>query len=57
MRLGLSEERAWLSATNGRGPWWNSGASHLNQALPLKFFARLGLVSLMDQYHRLNSVT
>ena len=57
MRLGLSEERAWMSATNGRGPWWNSGASHLNQALPMKFFARLGLVSLMNQYHRLNSVT
>ena len=57
MRLGLSEDRAWMSATNGHGPWWNSGASHLNQALPLKFFARLGLVSLMGQYHRLNSVT
>jgi len=56
-RLGLSEERAWMSATNGRGPWWNSGASHLNQALPMKFFARLGLVSLMTQFHRLNSVT
>jgi len=53
MRLGLSEERAWASATNGRGPWWNSGASHLNQALPKKRFDRLGLVSLMDQYHRL----
>lgn len=53
MRLGLSEERAWRSATNGRGPWWNSGASHLNQALPKKVFDRIGLVSLMDQYHRL----
>ena len=53
MRSGISEERAWLSATNGRGPWWNSGASHLNQALPKKFFDRLGLVSLMAQYHRL----
>jgi RNA-directed DNA polymerase len=57
MRLGLSEDRAWMSAANGRGPWWNSGASHLNQALPLKFFTHLGLVSLMNQYHRLNSVT
>jgi RNA-directed DNA polymerase len=56
MRLGLSEVRAWTSATNGRGPWWNSGASHLNQALPKKFFDRLGLVSLMDQYHRLKCV-
>lgn len=53
MRLGLSEVRAWTSATNGRGSWWNSGASHLNQALPKKRFDRLGLISLLDQYHRL----
>jgi RNA-directed DNA polymerase len=57
MRLGLTEERAWRSATNGRGPWWNSGASHLNQALPKKVFDRIGLVSLMDQYHRLKCMT
>lgn len=57
MRLGLSEVRACTSASNGRGPWWNSGASHLNHALPKKVFDRLGLVSLMDQYHRLNYVT
>jgi RNA-directed DNA polymerase len=57
MRLGLSEVRARKSATNGRGPWWNSGASHLNQALPMKFFDRLGLVSLMAQYHRLKCAT
>jgi RNA-directed DNA polymerase len=57
MRLGLSENRAWRSATNGRGPWWNSGASHLNQALPKKVFVRIGLVSLMDQYHRLKCMT
>ena len=56
MRLGLSEVRAWTSATNGRGSWWNSGASHLNQALPKKFFDRLGLVSLMAHYHRLQCV-
>ena len=53
MRLGLSAVRAWTSATNGRGPWWNSGASHLNHAIPKGLFDRLGLVSLMDQYHRL----
>ncbi|NTW37902.1 MAG: group II intron reverse transcriptase/maturase, partial [Syntrophobacteraceae bacterium] len=28
MHRGLSEERAWRSALNKRGPWWNSGASH-----------------------------
>lgn len=25
----VSEARAWKSVTNGRGPWWNSGASHM----------------------------
>lgn len=48
MQRGLGEKRAWESATNGRGPWWNSGASHMNQAFPKKFFDRLGLVSLLD---------
>ncbi|TBW41666.1 group II intron reverse transcriptase/maturase, partial [Marinobacter halodurans] len=48
MRLGLSEPRAWTSAMNGRGPWWNSGASHMNAALPKKVFDRLSLVSLLD---------
>ncbi|MBY4679140.1 group II intron maturase-specific domain-containing protein [Marinobacterium arenosum] len=57
MRLGLPEERAWRSATNGRGPWWNSGAPHLNQALSKKVFDRIGLVSLMGQYHRLKCMT
>jgi len=52
-RLGLTPERAWRSATNGRGPWWNAGASHLNQALTAKRLARAGLVPLMAQYHRL----
>jgi len=48
MKQGLSEQRAWHSATNGRGPWWNSGASHMNQAFTKKFFDQLGLVSLLD---------
>ncbi|QAU23482.1 hypothetical protein EO087_05380 [Dyella sp. M7H15-1] len=43
---GLTEERAWHSARNGHGPWWNAGASHMNHAFPKAFFDRLGLVSL-----------
>jgi RNA-directed DNA polymerase len=43
---GLDRDRAWKSAYNGRGPWWNSGASHMNHALPISLFAGLGLVSL-----------
>jgi len=57
MRLGLGEERAWRSATNGRGPWWNAGASHINQALPKKYFDALELVSLLDQHRRLQCTT
>lgn len=45
-RRGLNEVRAWVSATNGRGPWWNAGASHMNEAYPLSYFNKLGLVSL-----------
>ncbi|PTB98109.1 group II intron reverse transcriptase/maturase, partial [Marinobacter sp. Z-F4-2] len=55
MRLGLTEPRAWKSATNGRGPWWNSGASHMNAALPKRVFDRLSLVSLLDTMNRLQS--
>ena len=53
MKYGLRKERAWKSAMNGRGPWWNSGASHMNQCFPKRFFDRLGLVSLLDQLRRL----
>jgi RNA-directed DNA polymerase len=47
MARGLTVERAWKSATNGRGPWWNSGASHMNQALPANYFWNFGLASLL----------
>ena len=50
MRYGLNQQRASVSAYNGRGPWWNSGASHMNQALPKRFFQQLGLFSLLDHY-------
>lgn len=56
MRAGLTEERAFRSAFNQRGPWWNSGASHMNQAFPKSFFDRLGLVSLLDTMRRLQCV-
>lgn len=52
-RLGLSEQRARMSASNGRGAWWNAGKSHMNQAMPKKLFDWLGLLSLVDHYQRL----
>lgn len=53
MKRGLGEARAWRSATNGRGSWWNSGASHMNEAFPKRFFDDCGLVSLLSYLHRL----
>ena len=49
MKRGLNESRAWESATNGRGPWWNAGASHLHTAFPKSYFDRCGLLSLLEQ--------
>lgn len=57
MRHGIDEARAWQSATNGRGPWWNGGASHMNQAYPKAWFDRMGLVSLLDAQRRFQSIS
>lgn len=51
-QLGINAERAWKSANNGRGPWWNAGASHMNQAVPTKSLRCLGLLSFMEEYQR-----
>lgn len=55
MRLGIDEGRACTSTSNGRGPWWNSGASHMNQALPKKLWNQLGLVSILDTINGLSA--
>jgi len=52
MRYGIEAERAASSASNGRGPWWNAGSSHMNQALPMDFFNKLGLISLRNEQLR-----
>jgi RNA-directed DNA polymerase len=54
MSRGIARERARKSAWNGRGPWWNAGATHMNEAYKKAFFDRLGLVSLLAEYRRLN---
>ena len=57
LRLGLSEERARMSAYNGRGAWWNARAPHMNQMLPKKLFDGIGLISLVDYNQRLKCLT
>lgn len=53
MRRGLDPQRAAKSAYNGRGPWWNAGASHMNQAIPTRYLRILGYVSLLEEMQRL----
>jgi len=54
---GLNENRARESAYNGRGAWWNSGASHMNTAFPKKYFDNLSLVSLLDEILKFQYLT
>ena len=48
MKAGLDEKRAKISAYNHKGPWWNAGASHMNQAYRKSWFERMGLISLLE---------
>jgi RNA-directed DNA polymerase len=57
MQRGLSRERAWRSASNGRGPWWNAGSSAMHAAFPKSWFDAHGLVSLLDTVQRLQRVS
>jgi len=56
-RRGLDPERARASAMNGRGPWWNAGASHMNHAIPIRALRAMGLLSLLDEYRRLQNLS
>lgn len=57
MERGIEKARAFTSAYNGRGPWWNAGASHMNSAISVKWLAQQGLVSLLDEQRRLHNLT
>ncbi|RPJ13170.1 MAG: group II intron reverse transcriptase/maturase [Deltaproteobacteria bacterium] len=50
--LGLDRGHARESAFNGRGPWWNAGASHMNAVLPTAYFRRMGLISVLEGVNR-----
>ncbi|NOY45126.1 MAG: group II intron reverse transcriptase/maturase [Deltaproteobacteria bacterium] len=56
LAFGLDEARASRSAYNGRGPWWNAGASHMNQAVTVRWLRKQGLVSLAQEHRRLASI-
>jgi len=54
---GISKERASKSAQNGRGAWWNSGTSHMNEAYPKRYFDAIGLVALADRQRQFQLAT
>ncbi len=57
IQLGIERYRAYRSATNGRGPWWNAGASHMHAAVPARWLHHQGLVSFLGEYRRLAGST
>ncbi len=57
IQRGIEKERAYISAYNGRGAWWNSGASHMHSAFPTQWFTRQGLISLLSQHQRFQNLS
>ena len=56
VRRGIDKQRAWISVSNGRGPWWNAGASHMNQAVPTASLRQMGLLSFSEVHQRLQTL-
>jgi RNA-directed DNA polymerase len=54
-RRGLTTQDARAAAYHGCGPWRSAGASPMNRAVPTAALRELGLVSLFDEYRRLQS--
>jgi RNA-directed DNA polymerase len=52
MERGIDKVRVYISAYNGRGPWWNAGASHMNAAFPTQWFTQQGLLCLLTEHQR-----
>jgi RNA-directed DNA polymerase len=57
MKAGFEEKRAFRSAGNGRGPWWNAGASHMNEAFKNIYFDQMGLISLLKKLKQLQRIS
>ena len=57
IQRGIERETAYTSAYNGRGAWWNAGASHMHFAFPANWFTQQGLISLLSQYRRFQNLS
>jgi RNA-directed DNA polymerase len=50
---GIYRDRAAKVAGNGRGLWWNVGASHRNHGVPTRMYRSLRRVSPLEEHRRL----
>lgn len=57
IKLGLSSDAAWRFVRKQRGPWAIAGTNVMNRMLNNTYFEKLGLVSLQNQYLRLQRVS
>jgi RNA-directed DNA polymerase len=57
IKLGLSGDAAWRYVRKQRGPWASVGTNVIHRVLPKSYFDNLGLVSLLDQFQRLQRVS
>lgn len=56
MKLGLSEQEAWKLGLSSKGWWRLSRNPNINQAMPIKWFKELGLVSLESKLTEFRSL-
>lgn len=54
MDQGVPEWRSWLLALSGKGWWRMSGSPQASEAMPIKWFEKVGLINLTNRYLLLN---
>jgi len=57
IKLGFSDDAAWRFVKIHRGPWATAGTFNMHRLLRNSYFDNLGLVSLQNQYLRLQRVS
>jgi len=57
IKLGFSYDAAWRFVKVHQGPWATAGTFNMHRLLKNSYFDSLGLVSLQDQYQRLQRVS
>lgn len=54
MVQGVPEWRSWILASSGKGWWRMSGSPSSNEAMPIQWFEKVGMINLTNRYLLLN---